>query len=331
MLANFPQKLSAPSVSRMFCVVVNARTARFSISLYAFATYAKRRRCVATFCIGITCTAVWGGGAAGPSSVNCQPPKPNHTRFHPSDRTRRQDATSVLHVPHRHTTTPRAKTILSRVAYISTTLRRTALPNCVNIKTTVNKSPTSTARPHNISSTRKDAHIENASVLVKVRSFSTTYFSPNETVPRAVMALSGGAAGTSNGNNANSSSSGGGGLEHGIEMESLHHRFHNHPHLQQQLLQQQQQQLFDGGGSGGGGAMGGSSGPGIGPGTVSGSLAGGSVTGGIAGIGGSGGGTPKPKRAAVTKKLQFSTPEYSETSIPAVPVVVSRLTPSRKR
>lgn len=49
----------------------------------------------------------------------------------------------------------------------------------------------------------------------------------------------------------------------------------------------------------------------------------------ITGTGGSGA-TPKPKRAAVTKKLQFSTPEFSVTPIPTVSVN-SRLMPSRRR
>lgn len=40
--------------------------------------------------------------------------------------------------------------------------------------------------------------------------------------------------------------------------------------------------------------------------------------------------TPKPKRAAVTKKLQFTTPEFSVTPIPTVSGN-SRLLPSRRR
>lgn len=120
------------------------------------------------------------------------------------------------------------------------------------------------------------------------------------------MALSSGQATNTNGN----SSGGGSGGDIGIELESLH-RYHH--------LQQQPQPLLDGLGAIGGlgGGPGGLGGGASGSGTVSSSFA--------------GGGTPKPKRAAVTKKLQFSTPEYSVTPIPAVSVVVSRLTPSRKR
>lgn len=62
-----------------------------------------------------------------------------------------------------------------------------------------------------------------------------------------------------------------------------------------------------------------------------GSLVGGTVLGSE---GASGGGslctTPKPKRAAVTKKLQFTTPEFSVTPIPTVSTS-HRLTPSRRR
>lgn len=55
--------------------------------------------------------------------------------------------------------------------------------------------------------------------------------------------------------------------------------------------------------------------------------------GGSEGASGGGGSlctTPKPKRAAVTKKLQFTTPEFSVTPIPTVSGS-HRLTPSRRR
>lgn len=41
--------------------------------------------------------------------------------------------------------------------------------------------------------------------------------------------------------------------------------------------------------------------------------------------------TPKPKRTAITKKLQFSTPEFSVTPISTTAAVTSRLLPSRRR
>lgn len=45
---------------------------------------------------------------------------------------------------------------------------------------------------------------------------------------------------------------------------------------------------------------------------------------------GGGGTTPKTKRAVATKKIQFSTPEFSVTPIPTV-AVNNRLLPSRRR
>lgn len=56
----------------------------------------------------------------------------------------------------------------------------------------------------------------------------------------------------------------------------------------------------------------------------------GSSEGASAGGGGSLCTTPKPKRAAVTKKLQFTTPEFSVTPIPTASSS-HRLTPSRRR
>lgn len=50
---------------------------------------------------------------------------------------------------------------------------------------------------------------------------------------------------------------------------------------------------------------------------------GGSTCGGV-------GTTPKRKRAAATKKIQFTTPEFSVTPIPTV-AVNNRLLPSRRR